>query len=116
MTYLRVHDNISNIERTVTQKAYDIITKNKRNPRYKFLAYVDEAGQEISGDAPVLEKKTQASPSPEKSAAPVEGETATTNSSGTTTLPEPETHTGSQEGITVIRKKPGPKPKQNAKD
>ena len=93
MTYLKVFDNVSNIERTVTQKAFDIITKNKRNPRYKFIEYVDEIGQPVNGMAPVqtVEKKTE----PEKSVEAAAGETVA-------------------EGVTVIRKKPGPKPKANA--
>lgn len=98
MTYLKVYDNTSKHERTVTQKAFDIITKNRRNPRYKFLSYVDESGQQIEGDAPEPEKKTQVSPelSQEKSVAPAADELT--------------------EGITIIRKKPGPKPKVNAQE
>lgn len=106
MTYLKVYDSISKIERQVTQKAYEIITKNKRNPRYKFLAYVDETGQEIGGEAPVLEKKTEPltePSSPAKSAEAVADKQAVETESPA-------------EGITVIRKKPGPKSKQNAKE
>lgn len=64
MRQLKVFDQISKIERTVTQKAYDIIVKNKRNPRYKLLAYVGEDGTPL--DMPLepeqvlpLEKKVE---------------------------------------------------------
>ena len=77
-----------------------IINKNKRNPRYQFVSYLDESGQAIEGEVPqTLEKKTEVSPEPqpEKSAEAVAAEV--------------------NEGITVIRKKPGPKPKiKNAEE
>lgn len=98
---LRVFDQVSQIERTVTQKAYNII--NKRKPRYKILAYVDENGNEIDQSAiassvtdQIAEKKSQQITEPEKSAEPVVGDSVPNS------IPE---------GVTVVRRKPGPKPK-----
>lgn len=102
MTYLKVYDNISKLERQVTQKAFDIINKNKRNPRYKFLSYVDENGEELQEQAAAPQAETvQKKTEPVEVAAPAEVE------------PKPEEV---KEGITIIRKKPGPKPKKNAQE
>lgn len=107
MTYLKVYDNTSKIERQVTQKAFDIINKNKRNPRYKFLEYVDEDGKSLvdQADAPVVET-TQKKTEVKEAADPVEVERLDPVGPGAS-LPE---------GVTIIRKKPGPKPKKNAQE
>jgi DNA-directed RNA polymerase specialized sigma24 family protein len=100
MQYLKVFDQISNLERTVTQKAYDIINKNKRIPRYKLLAYIDEDGEVTEAAVPVqqvaVEKKVE---QVEKVVEPVAAKK------------EIVTKTPA-EGVTVIRKS---KPKTNAK-
>lgn len=53
---VKVRDKKTQIERTVTKKAYEIIPH-----RYEFLGYVDDDGNETSGDAPVtrVQKKTE---------------------------------------------------------
>lgn len=54
--YVKVRDKKTQNERTVTKKAYEIIPH-----RYEFLGYVDDDGNETSGDAPVtrVQKKTE---------------------------------------------------------
>lgn len=123
---VKVRDRKTGNERTVTKKAYEIIPH-----RYDFLGYVDEDGNPIeNGQAPQLktvQKKTQ-----EKSAEPVaakievrpiltkediEQKRAELNKMNDEAIknaanevipekaPEPDVKT---------RRKPGPKPKNNA--
>ena len=95
---LKVYDQVSNIERTVTKKAYDIINRGRKQ-RYKLLSYVDDDGNSIEQPAEIHsgqaepQKKTELK---SEAVAPAAVE-----------VPE---------GITVIRKKPGPKPKQHAQE
>lgn len=111
---VKVWDNVSNIERTVTQKAFDIIVKNKRKPRYEIKSYIDDDGNEVQHQAQSVaapEKKTEHRSEVVQAVA----DSHTANSGETFVFPGNVVHTGAiQEGITVIRKKPGPKPKSHA--
>lgn len=118
---VKVRDRKTNLERTVTKKAYEIIPH-----RYDFLGYLDDNGNVIEGQAPqvrTIQKKTQ-----EKSVEPVAAkiEVRPVLTSDEIEQKRAEMDAMNQEAIqsrtkeTVIqpevkaRRKPGPKPRNNA--
>lgn len=91
--YVQVRDKKSGLERQVTKYAYQLIPK-----RYELLS------ESVQNFTVPQQKKS------EKVVAPAENDAPPPPSI------EPVGETQAPEGITVVRKKPGPKPKTNAKD
>jgi hypothetical protein len=119
---VKIFDPKLNIERTIPEKAYKILQK-----RYQFISYVDEEGNAIDGEPQVVQKK-----SVEKSAAPAEAKPRIViapqlKSPEEIEAKKAELQALNQEAIQKAeeeqaekaeikeRKKPGPKPKANAK-
>lgn len=96
----KVYDVVSKIERTVMKKAYDIINKGKKR-RYEILETLDDQGNVINAPEQithVIEKKTE----PESPVVVPAGDDKTV---------EAIVNGEPNEGIHIVRKKPGPKPK-----
>lgn len=119
---VRVFDSKLNIERVFTQKAYQVLQKQKH---YTFLSYLDEDGNETEGQPQVngIQKKSQVkSVEPAESKIEVkpqiktpeqiEAKKAELAAMNQEAILKAEEKAAEQSEVKV-RQKPGPKPKNN---
>jgi hypothetical protein len=113
---VKVFDPKSNVERIVTEKAYNILKK-----RYQFLSYVDESGAETEGvpiQTKVQKKSVEAAP---PAAAKITVQPVIKTPEGIAAkkaeleaLNQAAIQKAEEQAEQKERKKPGPKPKINA--
>lgn len=123
MTYARVRDVKTQLERTVTVKAYQLIPK-----RYELLGYEDENGNQVDGPAAKVvsvKKKEGADPVVSKeikrmTPAEIEAKKAELKALNEAAFEKARKEQEAKEAASKAepevkeRKKPGPKPKNNA--